>query len=90
VTLTDTQFIQVQHLLRAIWSHYSDEYGYRSEKIARVDAASIEDAYALVQMLDMKNRRALYKLTSVLKISWPEEWDELIPLLGQMRISTDA
>lgn len=76
--LTEQQFIQVKHLLRAISSQYSDEYGYRSEKIARVDAASPEDAYALVQMLDASNRVMLWRLMLVLKVTWPADWDDLL------------
>lgn len=78
MTLTDNQFAQVKHLLRAIWSQYGDEYGYRSEKIARVDAAGIDDAYALVQMLNASNRVTLWRLMLLLNMSWPADWDDLL------------
>jgi len=38
IVLTPDQFLQVKYLMRAIWSQYSDEFGYRSEKLAAVDS----------------------------------------------------
>ena len=65
--------------MRAIWSKYSDEFGYRSEKIGMVDAVErFEDAYFLVQMFDCENRVVLGRLMNGLRIPIPDEWADIL------------
>lgn len=64
--------------MRAIWTKYSDEFGYRSEKLAMVDAVDrFEDSYHLMQMLDYSNRCLLRGLMFELNIPMPDEWADV-------------
>jgi len=58
---TQRVFDEVQREAIKIWNTYSDEYGYRSEKVARVeDLHNVSDnVMYIVAMFDHMNQRKL-------------------------------
>lgn len=63
---SDEIFAEMQECAREVWGKYSDEYGYRSEKIEMVDnVRNIQDNFMYIfAMFDHINQLELFAMAS--------------------------